>query len=285
MNDAVRDFGVAIAVRVVQRLADFQADGGGLVLAEQIAALAALIEQLAQVQRFAGRAFDIVHHQIGCAFRNTSLRAGDDMRMLEPRRQLGFALEALGEVLLLGEFRPDGFERVTRLELGVLGQIDRAHPARAEQPHDPIVAQHCSCAQRLGSADARSCDRRAAAQTLLKWFHRATFALLLLRPKRNRQDAKVAKWTRSSDPWHSWRLGGESCPSLGKIPAFFPGPWKACVLEERRKTGTEPATTERGPPTRNACCAWRDALRRVRQSRGWPINGGQKEETAASAAL
>ena len=70
-----------------------------------------------------------------------SLIDRDDVRMIDRRGQLRLAQEAVTERLVLGEAGSEQLERNPPLEPQILGQVDDAHAAQAEQRHDPIAGE------------------------------------------------------------------------------------------------------------------------------------------------
>ena len=70
-----------------------------------------------------------------------SLIDRDDVRMIDRRGELRFAQEAVPERLVLGESGSQQLERNPPLEPQILGQVDDAHAAQAEQRHDPIAGE------------------------------------------------------------------------------------------------------------------------------------------------
>ncbi len=65
----------------------------------------------------------------------------DDVRMVDRRGQLRLAQEAVTERLVLGEAGSQQLERNPPLEPQILGQVDDAHAAQAEQRLDPIAGE------------------------------------------------------------------------------------------------------------------------------------------------
>ena len=65
----------------------------------------------------------------------------DDVRMVDRRSQLRLAQEAVAERLVLGEARSEQLERDLPLEPQILGQVDDAHAAQAQQRLDPVAGE------------------------------------------------------------------------------------------------------------------------------------------------
>ena len=65
----------------------------------------------------------------------------DDVRMVDRRGQLRLAQEAVAERLVLGEAGSQQLERNLPLEPQILGQVDDAHAAPAQQRLDPIAGE------------------------------------------------------------------------------------------------------------------------------------------------
>ena len=61
--------------------------------------------------------------------------------MVDRRRQLRLAQEAVAERLVLGETGGEQLERNPPLEPQVLGEVDDAHAAQAEQRLDPVAGE------------------------------------------------------------------------------------------------------------------------------------------------
>ena len=61
--------------------------------------------------------------------------------MVDRGGQLRLAEEAVAERLVLGEARGQQLERDLPLQPQVLGQVDDAHPAQAEQRLDPVAGE------------------------------------------------------------------------------------------------------------------------------------------------
>ena len=61
--------------------------------------------------------------------------------MVDRRGQLRLAQEAVTERLVLGEARGQQLERNLPLEPQILGQVDDAHAAQAQQRLDPIAGK------------------------------------------------------------------------------------------------------------------------------------------------
>ena len=67
--------------------------------------------------------------------------------MLERRRQPRLAQEALAEAHVLGEVRREQLQRDVAVEREIVGAIDDAHPAAAEQRLDPVAGELASDGQ------------------------------------------------------------------------------------------------------------------------------------------
>src|SRR5262249_31391060 len=81
---------------------------------------------------------------------------GDDVGVIEPRRRLGLALEALGHLVEPAQLGVQELERQLLLHHGVLDAIHRAHAALAERGQHPAAI-----------ADQRADERIAFAWRLL----------------------------------------------------------------------------------------------------------------------
>ena len=64
-----------------------------------------------------------------------------DVGVVESRDRLGFALEALASLVVVGHLRRQHLERHLPVQLGVLGLIHVAHPPAAEVPDDLVVVE------------------------------------------------------------------------------------------------------------------------------------------------
>ncbi len=65
----------------------------------------------------------------------------DDVRVVDRRGQLRLVQEAITERLVLGEVGGEELERNPPLERQILGQVDDAHAAPAEQRLDPVAGE------------------------------------------------------------------------------------------------------------------------------------------------
>ncbi len=90
-----------------------------------------LPQHLAQV-----RALDVFHHQVEPARVLTGSERRNDVRVIETRRQLGFAQEALPEALVLGDLVAEQLQRRPTTVPRVLGEEHRAHGALADKRSD-----------------------------------------------------------------------------------------------------------------------------------------------------
>ena len=73
-----------------------------------------------------------------------------DVGMVEGGGGLGFALEALERLMVLGHLLRQEFERHKAVELGVLSFVDDTHSSAAELLQDAVVGD--GCAGHLSSA-------------------------------------------------------------------------------------------------------------------------------------
>jgi hypothetical protein len=65
----------------------------------------------------------------------------DDVRMVDRRGQLRLAQEAVAERFVLGQAGSQQLQRDSPLEPQILGQVDDAHAAQAEQGIDPVAGE------------------------------------------------------------------------------------------------------------------------------------------------
>ena len=98
----------------------------------QTAALQALLEVTP---------LDVAHGDEEDVLGRPGLVDRDDVRMVDRRGQLRLAQEAVTERLVLGEARSQQLERDLPLEPQILGQVDDAHAAQAQQRLDPIAGE------------------------------------------------------------------------------------------------------------------------------------------------
>ena len=84
------------------------------------------------------------HGNEGAAFEFIDLIDGADMRVIERRRRLGFALELAERGGICGKRVRNELQRNRTAEPSVLGLVDHAHPACAEQLDDVIPRDRAS---------------------------------------------------------------------------------------------------------------------------------------------
>ena len=84
---------------------------------------------------------DVAHGDEEEALGRPGLVDRDDVRMVDRCGQLRLAQEAVAERLVLGEAGSEQLERNPPLEPQILGQVDDAHPAEAQQRLDPIAGE------------------------------------------------------------------------------------------------------------------------------------------------
>ncbi len=78
---------------------------------------------------------DEAHRVVGLARRVEAHAVdGDDARVLQAAGDLGLEQEAPPEVLIGGQVRLHPFERHLAVQLGVVGEVDLARPADADEP-------------------------------------------------------------------------------------------------------------------------------------------------------
>ena len=65
----------------------------------------------------------------------------NDVRVVDRRGELGLAQEPLPEGVVLGEAGVHQLQRHPSLEPEVVGEVDDAHPARAQQRLDPVAGE------------------------------------------------------------------------------------------------------------------------------------------------
>ena len=84
---------------------------------------------------------DVAHGDEEEVLGRPSLVDRDDVRMVDRRGQLRLAQEAATERFVLGESGSEQLERNPPLEPQILGHVDDAHAAPAEQRLDPITGE------------------------------------------------------------------------------------------------------------------------------------------------
>ncbi len=84
---------------------------------------------------------DVAHGDEEEVFGRPSLVDRDDVRMVDRRGQLRLAEEAVTERFVLGEAGGQQLERNSPLEPQILGQVDDAHAAPAQQRLDPVAGE------------------------------------------------------------------------------------------------------------------------------------------------
>ena len=84
---------------------------------------------------------DVAHGDEEEVVGRPSLVDRDDVRMVDRSGQLGLAQEAVTERFVLGEAGSQQLERNPPLEPQILGQVDDAHAAPAQQRLDPVAGE------------------------------------------------------------------------------------------------------------------------------------------------
>ena len=97
---------------------------------------AAVFEAFSQVTPL-----DIAHGDEEELLGSPGLVDRDDVRMVDRRGQLRLVEEAVTERFVLGEAGSEQLERDLPLESQILGQVDDAHPAPAQQRFDPVAGE------------------------------------------------------------------------------------------------------------------------------------------------
>jgi hypothetical protein len=83
-------------------------------------------------------AVDVAHRDEQRPVRLARLVDGNDVRVVERRRELRLTLEAAPEVLVLRQLRDDQLQRDHPAQADLLGEIDDAHAAATELALDPV---------------------------------------------------------------------------------------------------------------------------------------------------
>jgi len=100
------------------------------------AALGDLLEQVVP--------FDVAHRQVKHAVLLPGVKEGDDVGVVERRRDPALGLEPLAERRVVGELGRDQLQRHGPLEVDVECPVDDAHPAAAGQLLDLVGGEHRS---------------------------------------------------------------------------------------------------------------------------------------------
>ncbi len=79
-----------------------------------------------------GRPLEVLHRDVVRAIRDAAVVDRDDVRVVQPRRRLCLAAEALDELLVLGVPLREHLDRDLAVQGRVLGEPDRRHAAGAE---------------------------------------------------------------------------------------------------------------------------------------------------------
>jgi hypothetical protein len=127
-------------------------DAGAVRPFERMRRLEEVVHDLAGGERFAPRqhalqilAAEQVHHQKRCLRLRVDSCVGhpDDVVTLERTGDLGLALEARAEPLILEEAREHHLERPVGVRPLVEDLVDRAHSARLDAADDPVtIVEH-----------------------------------------------------------------------------------------------------------------------------------------------
>src|SRR5271169_2642070 len=121
----------ALLMRLLQRLRDFRSDLQNLIKGQRT-----FRQALSQ-----SLAFEILHHQeVGAILRADVVKRAD-IGMLQRGNGFGLALHALFQFGVRGEMRRQNLDGNDAVEPGVLGAIDFAHAAYAEERLDFIGAE------------------------------------------------------------------------------------------------------------------------------------------------
>ena len=126
-------------VRGVESSADLRGHGDGLFVGERAVA----------EPRFQIRSLDVAHRDVELAVGLTGLVDRDHVRVVDRRGELRLGQEPLAESCVLRERGHQELEGDVALQAKVLGQVDDAHPAPAEDSLDPVVDDERS-ARKLG---------------------------------------------------------------------------------------------------------------------------------------
>ena len=92
-------------------------------------------------QLFELGAVDEAHRDVQLAGDLAGVVDGDDVRVVDRGGQPRLAQEALAEALVLGELGGEDLQRHRPLECEVVGAVDDAHPAAADQRFQPVAGK------------------------------------------------------------------------------------------------------------------------------------------------
>ena len=123
----------ALLVRGGQAVGDLRGDVERLAVRQR-----AVAEQAAQVA-----AVDVLHHDVrrAGALIHPHFMNGDDVRVIERGCRAGLAREAGQRLLIAGEADGQKLDGDLAAEGGIAGDIDLAHPARAERREDLVLPE------------------------------------------------------------------------------------------------------------------------------------------------
>ena len=102
------------------------------------------------------RPSQVLHRDVVGAVDVAAVEDGDYVGVLEARRRLGLAAEALDELAVLGEARVQDLERNSALQMRVVGEPDIGHPARADPLQHRVTPIHHRPLRHLSHAPPRA---------------------------------------------------------------------------------------------------------------------------------
>ena len=163
--------------------------------------------------------FDVAHADKEEAVDRPSLVDRDDVRMVDRRGQLGLTEEAVAERVVLGEIDGQELQRDPPLEPQVLGEVDHAHAAQAEQRLDPVAGEpRCRPSGRRSLARASSLSEASSNDTTRTRCMEPALQPGFRRVSRQAGATAIHSPSRASS-------GGSPSPSQssGRGPAVAPG--------------------------------------------------------------
>ena len=105
-------------------------------------------------------AVDVAHRQVGRAVELAGLVDRDDVGVVDRGREVGLAVEPRAEVGVVGQLVGQQLERHLAPQFALLGEVDDAHAAAAEDPLD-AVRPEVGAEARVGTRRGHGATNRA----------------------------------------------------------------------------------------------------------------------------